>query len=115
MFYDPMIAKLITWGRTRDEAIGHMRRALASFEVVGPTTNVEFLGRLMRHEGFVAGQVDTGLIGRDAASLANGAYRTFEHASTAPLSYLRFDDFGVTAEDFARPREDWRRGWESAG
>ena len=69
-YYDPMIAKLITWGRTRDEAIGHMRRALASFEVVGPTTNVEFLGRLMRHEGFVAGRVDTGLIGRDAASLA---------------------------------------------
>jgi 3-methylcrotonyl-CoA carboxylase alpha subunit len=68
-YYDPMIAKLITWGRTRDEAIGQMRRALARFEVVGPTTNVEFLGRLMRHEDFVAGRVDTGLIGRDSATL----------------------------------------------
>ncbi len=69
-YYDPMIAKLITWGRTRDEAIGHMRRALASFEVVGPATNVEFLGRLMRHEDFVAGRLDTGLIGRETARLA---------------------------------------------
>src|SRR5690606_10471941 len=69
-YYDPMIAKLITWGSTRDEAIGRMRRALAAFEVVGPATNVEFLGRLMRHEDFVAGRPDTGLIGRDAASLA---------------------------------------------
>ena len=69
-YYDPMIAKLVTWGRTRDEAIGHMRRALADFEVIGPATNVEFLGRLMRHEDFVAGRLDTGLIGRDAARLA---------------------------------------------
>ncbi|MFA7505517.1 MAG: biotin/lipoyl-containing protein, partial [Burkholderiaceae bacterium] len=68
--YDPMIAKLIVWGSDRAEAIGRMRRALDAFEVVGPTTNIEFLARLMRHEDFVAGRLDTGLIGRDAASLA---------------------------------------------
>ncbi|MEB2317289.1 MAG: acetyl/propionyl/methylcrotonyl-CoA carboxylase subunit alpha [Pseudomonadota bacterium] len=68
-YYDPMIAKLIVWGSDRAEAIGRMRRALEGFEVVGPATNVEFLGRLMRHEDFVAGRVDTGLIGRDAGVL----------------------------------------------
>ncbi|MEM7505391.1 MAG: acetyl/propionyl/methylcrotonyl-CoA carboxylase subunit alpha [Pseudomonadota bacterium] len=67
--YDPMIAKLVTHGSTREAALGKMRRALAETEVLGLTTNLGFLAALTAHAGFAAGEVDTGLIGRDMEKL----------------------------------------------
>jgi 3-methylcrotonyl-CoA carboxylase alpha subunit len=69
-FYDPMIAKLIVWGEDRAQAIARMREALARFEAVGPATNVDFLGRLMRCRSFVEADLDTALIEREQAALA---------------------------------------------
>ena len=69
-FYDPMIAKLIVWGEDRARAIARMREALARFEAVGPSTNVDFLGRLMRTRAFVEADLDTALIEREHAALA---------------------------------------------
>ncbi|QBR00517.1 acetyl/propionyl/methylcrotonyl-CoA carboxylase subunit alpha [Paraburkholderia pallida] len=63
-FYDPMIAKLIVHGATRDDALARMRRALEECEVVGPHTNVEFLHRLVTCEPFASADLDTGLIER---------------------------------------------------
>ncbi|MWD27592.1 biotin/lipoyl-binding protein [Aquicoccus sp. SCR17] len=63
--YDPMIAKIITHGPTRDIALKRLARALRETEVAGTVTNLAFLGALAGHEGFAAGDVDTGLIGRD--------------------------------------------------
>ncbi|MGB8622585.1 MAG: biotin/lipoyl-containing protein, partial [Paracoccaceae bacterium] len=68
-FYDPMIAKIITFGPSRAVALARMRRALAETEVAGSVTNLAFLGALTRHEGFAAGDVDTGLIERDIDAL----------------------------------------------
>ena len=68
-FYDPMIAKIITEGATRDEALARMRAALAATEVAGSVTNVAFLSALAAHEGFAKGEVDTGLIERDFDAL----------------------------------------------
>lgn len=68
-FYDPMIAKLIVYGATRDEALARMKRALEACEVVGPHTNVEFLQRLVTSHPFMTGELDTGLIERHADSL----------------------------------------------
>lgn len=64
-FYDPMIAKVITHGKTRSEALQKLHVALSQTEIIGVTTNLGFLSALCRHEGFSAGQVDTGLIERD--------------------------------------------------
>ncbi len=64
-FYDPMIAKVITHGATREIALAQMRAALAGTEVAGTVTNLGFLGALCAHAGFGRGEVDTGLIGRD--------------------------------------------------
>ncbi|RCJ03177.1 biotin/lipoyl-containing protein, partial [Cupriavidus necator] len=64
-FYDPMIAKLIVWGKDRDEALARMRQALASYHVVGLSTNVAFLQRLVSSEGFCTADLDTGLIERN--------------------------------------------------
>jgi len=68
--YDPMIAKLIVWGDDRAQAVQRMRAALAAFEVVGPQTNVDFLGRLMRCRSFVEADLDTALIERETQALA---------------------------------------------
>ncbi|SHH26622.1 acetyl-CoA carboxylase biotin carboxylase subunit [Marivita hallyeonensis] len=67
--YDPMIAKVIVHGTTRDIALRKLRQGLAQTEVAGTVTNLAFLGALARHEGFSTGEVDTGLIGRDMAAL----------------------------------------------
>ena len=68
-YYDPMIAKLVVHGESRDEAITRMRTALAQYQVVGVRTNVEFLGRLMTAPAFVKGALDTALIEREREHL----------------------------------------------
>ncbi|MEM8755951.1 MAG: biotin carboxylase N-terminal domain-containing protein, partial [Pseudomonadota bacterium] len=68
-YYDPMIAKIVTKGADRAEALGRLEAALKATEVAGSVTNVAFLARLAAHEGFARGEVDTGLIERDADAL----------------------------------------------
>jgi 3-methylcrotonyl-CoA carboxylase alpha subunit len=68
-WYDPMIAKVITHGPTRAVALSRLAAALSGTQVSGSVTNLAFLGALCRHAGFAAGQVDTGLIGRDIDAL----------------------------------------------
>jgi len=68
-WYDPMIAKVITHGPSRAVALARLRAALEDTQVAGSVTNRDFLVALTRHEGFRAGEVDTGLIGRDLAAL----------------------------------------------
>ena len=72
-YYDPMIAKLIVWGETRGVALARMATALGEFEVVGVTTNIEFLGRIVKGRAFSSGDLDTGLIERNRKELFPGA------------------------------------------
>jgi len=62
--YDPMLAKIITSGETRDIALQRMRGALRSLSVQGLTTNREFLLRVLDHPAFIAGEIDTHFIER---------------------------------------------------
>jgi acetyl-CoA carboxylase biotin carboxylase subunit len=59
VFYDSLIAKLIAWARTRDEAIARMSRALREYQVVGLKTTIPFFLWLMQQPDYVAGQYDT--------------------------------------------------------
>jgi 3-methylcrotonyl-CoA carboxylase alpha subunit len=68
-FYDPMIAKLIVWGRDRDEALAHMSQALATYQIVGLHSNIAFLKRLVESQPFATADLDTGLIERHHAEL----------------------------------------------
>lgn len=70
-FYDPMIAKLIAWGETRDEAIDLLRDGIDGTEVWPVKTNAGFLGRLLDLDEFGLGDVDTGLIGREVDDLVH--------------------------------------------
>jgi propionyl-CoA carboxylase alpha chain len=65
MFYDPMIAKLCTYGKTRNAAIDRMRRALDEFYVRGVSHNVPFLAALMAHPRFRAGKLTTNFIAEE--------------------------------------------------
>ncbi len=65
MFYDPMIAKLCSYGKTRTAAIDRMRRALDEFYVRGVSHNVPFLAALMAHPRFVAGNLTTNFIAEE--------------------------------------------------
>ncbi|TDR82087.1 biotin carboxylase N-terminal domain-containing protein [Paludibacterium purpuratum] len=67
--FDPMLAKLIVWGSTRDEALARMARALADYQVAGVTTNFSFLRKIITHPAFSSGIVDTGFIERHQAEL----------------------------------------------
>lgn len=70
-FYDPMIAKLVTHGPTREVALARMDAALGQCQVAGTVTNLGFLSALCRHQGFAKGEVDTGLIARDLDMLVH--------------------------------------------
>jgi len=65
MFYDPMIAKLITWAPTRLEAIDKQIEALDKFEIEGPGHNIDFVSALMQHERFRSGNITTGFIAEE--------------------------------------------------
>lgn len=68
-FYDPMIAKIITHGATRDEALKRLEAALNNTRIAGLVTNRQFLSDLCKLEAFRSGDVDTGLIAREASTL----------------------------------------------
>jgi acetyl-CoA carboxylase biotin carboxylase subunit len=64
IFYDPLIAKLLTWGPTREEAIQRMKRALHEYQIRGIKTSIPFHQLVMEHERFIAGDYDTTFIDR---------------------------------------------------
>ncbi|MDR3052981.1 MAG: acetyl-CoA carboxylase biotin carboxylase subunit [Coriobacteriales bacterium] len=68
-FYDSMIAKLIVHGRTRNEAILRMRRALEELVVSGVTTNISLLYMLMYNPEYLSNHIDTGFIERNLGQL----------------------------------------------
>ena len=73
MFYDPMIAKLITWAPTRVEAIDKQIDALDRFEIEGPGHNIDFLSAIMQHERFRDGRLTTGFIAEEYPDGFTGA------------------------------------------
>jgi pyruvate carboxylase subunit A len=68
-FYDPMISKLIVWGRDRLEAIARMRRALYEYVIIGPKNNIPFHKAVMENPRFVKGALGTHFIEKEAALL----------------------------------------------
>ena len=73
MFYDPMIAKLVTWGETRDEAADLQVRALDAFRLEGLGHNVDFLSAIMQHPRFRSGELTTGFIAEEYPDGVQGA------------------------------------------
>ncbi len=98
--YDPLLAKLITLGRTRDEARRRAQAALGEFVLTGITSNVPFLRAVLAHPAFAAGAVQTGFLADHAAALAQ-ATAGFTEAPAAVLP---------TGEDAWSQLAGWRIG-----
>ncbi len=76
--YDPMISKLVVWGRNRDEAIIRMRRALYEYIIVGVKTNIPFLKAVMENSSFVSGVLETHFLERETSLLMDCMKRIIE-------------------------------------
>jgi 3-methylcrotonyl-CoA carboxylase alpha subunit len=70
--YDPMIAKIISHGRDRNEAVARMLMALGQVQIEGVKTNAAFLCRVIDHPAFRAGDTHTGFVAQYASSLTKG-------------------------------------------
>ena len=64
-FYDSMIAKLITYGKDREEAIIKMKRSLGEFAIGGVNTNIDFQYEILEHQDFIDGNYDTSFLNKD--------------------------------------------------
>lgn len=62
IYYDPMIAKLVTWGKNREESIERMIQAIDEFEISGLKTTLDFGKYVMKHEAFRSGDFDTNFV-----------------------------------------------------
>ncbi|WP_189862687.1 acetyl/propionyl/methylcrotonyl-CoA carboxylase subunit alpha [Streptomyces poonensis] len=89
--YDPMLAKVIAYGPDRATALRRLRAALAETVTLGVQTNAGFLRRLLAHPAVVAGELDTGLVEREAGSLVPDGVpeEVYEAAAAVRLDALR--------------------------
>jgi 3-methylcrotonyl-CoA carboxylase alpha subunit len=100
-WYDPMIAKLIVHGATREIALRKMERALATTEVAGSVTNLAFLRRLVSHPRFASGDVDTGLIEAHLEELVEVSAPSAAAVALAALAAAGLDGDGAPLSGFA--------------
>jgi propionyl-CoA carboxylase alpha chain len=106
MFYDPMIAKLITWAPTRDGAIAAQIAALDAFELEGPGNNIDFLSAIMQHPRFQSGALTTGFIAEEYPDGFHGAPADAELLKTLAVVAA----FAATAEADRARRIDGQLG-----
>ncbi|MEU2335510.1 biotin carboxylase N-terminal domain-containing protein [Streptomyces sp. NPDC013172] len=83
--YDPMLSKVIAYGPDRGTALRRLRVALAETVTLGVVTNAGFLRRLLAHPAVVAGELDTGLVEREAGGLVPDAVPEEVYAAAALL------------------------------
>jgi propionyl-CoA carboxylase alpha chain len=106
MFYDPMIAKLITWGETRDEAADKQIAALDAFEIEGLSHNVDFVSAIMQHPRFRSGELTTGFIAEEYPDGFHGAPASTE----LQRDLAAIAGFAATAEADRARRTDGQLG-----
>jgi len=114
IFYDPMIAKLIVWDRSRAAALLRMREALAQCEVVGPKSNIEFLERLVRHPAVVEARIDTGYLDRHLDEFLAPAAGTDDSNVLFAAAAAALLDEEAQARSLARASGDTCSPWQIA-
>ncbi|MEU5099008.1 acetyl-CoA carboxylase biotin carboxylase subunit [Streptomyces sp. NPDC020996] len=115
--YDPMLSKVIAYGPDRASALRKLRAALAGTVVLGVQTNAGFLRRLLAHPAVVAGELDTGLVEREAAGLVTDEVPAEVYAAAALLRQTALAPGGGDGTGWADPfaaADGWRLGGERA-
>ena len=109
--FDSMLAKLITYGATRDEAAKRMEKALNDLVMLGVPNNIDYLARIMRNPAFLSGKLHTGFLPQEADSLL-APEPTEEERLTAVLAAALVDvDFRRIAYEIPEPHASigfWR-------
>jgi acetyl-CoA carboxylase biotin carboxylase subunit len=116
--YDPLLAKISTWGETRPEAIARMVQALEETAIAGPTTNVAFLKDIARHAAFERGETHTGFLAEHFARWAPDSGLREAAAIVAALVLTRDQSAGRSGFAGARDQPlDGRHAtpWETLG
>ena len=113
MYYDPMIAKIITWDCDRDAALRRMRGALAETRVVGLNTNLEFLAAVAAHPAFIEASLETGFIETHLETLVQGpALASDDIPALAGLAALRRE--AKNKAQAAKASNDPHSPWQSS-
>jgi len=101
-YYDPMIAKLIVWGPTREQARFRMRQALSQTQIVGVHTNVDFLSRVIDDEAFASADLDTGLIERRRFALLPEQMPASDFELACAVVAVVSDEFAARESDISQ-------------
>ncbi|MFD5629811.1 acetyl/propionyl/methylcrotonyl-CoA carboxylase subunit alpha [Streptomyces sp. NPDC127072] len=112
--YDPMLSKVIAYGPDRATALRRLRAALAQTVTLGVQTNAGFLRRLLAHPAVVAGELDTGLVEREADSLVSAEVAKEVYAAAALLRQAALGPRGSGWVDPFSVPDGWRLGGEPA-
>jgi acetyl-CoA/propionyl-CoA carboxylase, biotin carboxylase, biotin carboxyl carrier protein len=106
--YDPMLAKIITFGDDRAAALQNLDRALADTAVLGVVTNVDFLRFLLADADVIAGRLDTGLLDRRVVDYTARAAGDDEFVAAAAYRWLR--TWAAATDDLWSVPSGWRVG-----
>jgi acetyl-CoA carboxylase biotin carboxylase subunit len=101
--YDSLLAKLVAWGETREAARHRALEALADYPILGIRTNVPLLLRLLSHERFVAGDLDTHFLQTEAAALLPSDDTPSEDARAVAAAMRSGGRSGSSAETRGAP------------
>jgi acetyl-CoA carboxylase biotin carboxylase subunit len=111
VYYDPMIAKLVCWGATRDEAIERTKRALSEFVIKGIKTSIPFHQKVMHHPVFLKGAYDTGFIEEHMDGGKGGGVRGGE----GDAEVLRVAQIMAAIAAFRRDKDRAAKAIETSG
>jgi 3-methylcrotonyl-CoA carboxylase alpha subunit len=106
--YDSMIAKLICWGRTREQALARLDAALADTHIVGPHTNAAFLRRVVNSRAFAQADLDTALIERERAVLFDQPPLPLEVTAAGVVAHAMADEQALQGADPWSRRDGFR-------
>ncbi len=106
--YDSMIAKLIVWGENRAQALARLGAALAQTHIVGLSTNVAFLRRVVDTQAFATADLDTALIERERAALFEHPPLAIECAAAGVVAREVANEAALQDDDPWSRRDGWR-------
>lgn len=112
IYYDPMVAKLVTHGQNRGQALGKMGKILGKLRVIGLKTNQEFLSRIIAHHAFESADLDTGFIEKYNADLLPSDYGQLDTEALVFLVSRLYYSHLEKGEPWLSERY-WRQGGES--
>jgi acetyl-CoA carboxylase biotin carboxylase subunit len=116
IYYDPMIAKLITHGKDRNEAIARMVRAIDEYEITGCQTTLSFCRWAIQHEAFVSGDFDTHFVKKyfSPEVLVQESEEEMAAAALAAVNFMQKQSKATTVNTPQHSTSNWERARRNA-